>query len=95
VTDDVKRSDTRLRPAPSVHTRMFDGELVILDLAGGEYLALGEIGARLWDGLVAGRSVGDVAREIVADYAVSLETASADLAELASELVRRGLLVES
>lgn len=84
----------RLRPAPSIHTRMFDGELVILDLERGEYFALDAIGSALWTGLVAGQSVGDIAKTIVAEYDVSLERATADLEELAGELVRRGLCVD-
>jgi Coenzyme PQQ synthesis protein D (PqqD) len=83
----------RMRPAPSIHTRLFDGELVILDLAHGEYLALDAIGSVLWAGLEAGRTVGDVATEVAAQYDVSLEQATADLETLAEDLVARGLFV--
>lgn len=83
----------RLRPSPSVHTRLFDHELVILDLARGEYLALNEIGSTLWAGLEAGRNIADLAAEISAEYEVSIEQATADLEELARDLVARGLFV--
>jgi Coenzyme PQQ synthesis protein D (PqqD) len=83
----------RLRPAPSVHTRLFDGELVILDLAAGEYLTLDAIGSTLWKGLEAGRSVDEVAREVVAEYEVSVEQATADLEALVDDFVARGLFV--
>jgi hypothetical protein len=82
-----------LRPAQSVHARLFDGELVILDLARGEYFALDPIGSRLWAGLETGLTVEDVAREIVAEYSVTVEQAVADLRALADDLVARGLLV--
>jgi hypothetical protein len=85
----------RLRPAPSVHTRLFDGELVILDLDRGEYLALDPIGSALWTGLEKGRTVDEVAEEIATDYDVSLETARSDLEELAREFLNRGLFIES
>jgi hypothetical protein len=83
----------RTRPAPSVHVRAFDDELVVLDLAAGEYFALDAIGARLWQGLGAGNTVEDVAKAIVDDYDVSFERALADLLTLADELVARGLVV--
>jgi hypothetical protein len=88
------RSRPRLKTAPSVHTRLFDGELVILDLARGEYLALDAIGSLLWAGLEAGRSESEIAQSVVDEYDVSFENALADLQSLARELVDRGLFVE-
>jgi hypothetical protein len=88
------RRRQNLRPAPSVHSRLFDGELVILDLAHGEYLALDPIGSALWKGLEAGRPLSDVARQVVAEYDVSLEQATADLEALADDLLARGLFVD-
>jgi hypothetical protein len=74
---------------------MFDGELVILDLARGEYLALDRIGAALWTGLEAGKALAEIAESVVREYDVTLETAAADLESLVSELVEKGLFVES
>jgi hypothetical protein len=83
----------RYRAADAVHTRTFDGELVILDLAHGEYFALDPIGSRLWVALEQGRTIEQVAAEVVQEYDVSPETAAADLEALLEDLVRRGLLV--
>jgi sulfur transfer complex TusBCD TusB component (DsrH family) len=83
----------RVRCADAVHARLFDNELVILDLAKGEYFALDDLGARLWSGLEAGRSVEQLAQEIVAEYDVTLDRALADLVALGDDLVARGLLV--
>ncbi len=88
-------SERHLKPAPSVHARQFDGELVILDLAKGEYLSLDAIGALLWNGLESGRTVEAIARDVVAQYEVSLEQATADLEALTDDLVAQGLLVEA
>ena len=88
-----RRAGRRLRPSPSVHTRLFDGEMVILDMARGEYLALDRIGSRLWDALEAGRTLDDLAREIVDEYDVSLDQARADLEGLENELIARGLVI--
>lgn len=83
----------RMRPAQSVHTRDFDGELVILDLACGEYFALDAVGAMLWQELERGAKLEDVARKVVAEYDVAYETALADLRALTAELLERGLMV--
>lgn len=83
----------RVRCADSVHARLFDQELVILDLAKGEYFALGEVGARLWTGLEAGRTVEQIARDVVAEYDVGFEQAMVDLIALGDELAAQGLIV--
>jgi hypothetical protein len=77
-----------------VHTRLFDGELVILDMARGEYLALDAIGSRLWNALEAGKTVAETAIEVVAEYDVSLEQATADLEALLEDLLAQGLIVQ-
>lgn len=73
---------------------MFDGELVILDLEKGEYFTLDAIGSRLWGGLEGGKSVEEIAKEIVAEYDVTMEHALRDLNVLTGDLVARGLFVE-
>jgi len=84
---------TRIRVAPSVHTRMFDGELVLLDLEGGDYFALDEIGAKFWSGVEAGKTLDAVADEVAAEYDVTRAQAATDLAALRDELLARGLLI--
>ncbi len=87
-------SGKRLRPADTAHSRMFGAELVILDMDRGEYFALNEIGAALWTGLEAGKTLEQVADEVVARYDVKLPEALADLGALRDELLKRGLVVE-
>jgi hypothetical protein len=83
---------TRVRSTKHVFAREFDGELVLLDLARGDYYGLDAIGARLWHGLVAGRTVADIATEIGTEYEVEDATVRADLLALARELVEKGLV---
>ncbi len=80
------------RPAGDVHVRDFDGELVVLDLAKGDYFGLNEVGAKLWSGLVAGQSPAEVADALFADYDVTRERLLADLVALTGELLARGLI---
>jgi hypothetical protein len=82
-----------MRPADSVHVRTFDREMVILDLARGEYFALDEVGAKLWVGLENGKTVEEVAREVVEQYETSMDRALADLVALADDLIARGLML--
>ena len=82
-----------VRSAAAVHARIFDEELVILDLAKGEYFSLDDVGARLWAGLEAGRNVQEIAKEIAAEYDVTPERALSDLVTLGDELLAKGLLV--
>ncbi len=83
----------RVRCADAVHARRFDEELVILDLAKGEYFSLDPLGARLWSGLEAGRDVTQIAEEIAVEYDVALDRALADLVALGDDLVAKGLMV--
>ncbi len=84
----------RLRPGDAVHARMFAGELVILDMDRGEYFAMDEIGATLWAGVEAGKTLEQIAEDVVARYDVALPQALTDLAALRDELLDRGLLVK-
>jgi hypothetical protein len=83
----------RVRCADAVHARLFDEELIILDLAKGEYFALDRVGARLWSGLDSGRMLEEIARELVEEYNVTLDRALVDLTTLGDHLVAQGLMV--
>ena len=85
--------DRRAKIAPAVHARRFEGELVILDLRGGDYWTLDAIGMRLWDALEAGRTARDVAAEVQPVFEVDAQTLLHDLETLTEELARRGLIV--
>ena len=83
----------RFRRSQAVHARRFDGELVVLDLEGGDYFALDEIGTALWTGLEDGKSLEDIARAISTSHDVTFERALTDLTALRDDLVARRLLV--
>ncbi len=85
--------DQRFRSAADVHTRAFDGETVLVDLRGGDYFGLNELGARLWEGVVAGKTPREVAASLGGLFKVEPDQLLADLLALAHELVERGLLI--
>jgi hypothetical protein len=81
------------KAAPHVFVREFDGELVLLDVARGDYFGLDPLGARLWEGLTSGRTPHEVAEEITRDYDVDYAQSVADLTRLADQMLERGLLI--
>jgi hypothetical protein len=85
----------RVRCADAVHARRFDEELVILDLAKGEYFSLDKVGALLWSGLEVGRTVEQIAQEITLEYDVTMDQALADIVALGDDLIAKGLMVHN
>ncbi len=85
---------TRLKPGDDIHVREFDGELVLLDLRGGDYFGLDAIGKALWVGVSEGLSVHEVALRLVEEYDVAIDVLERDLDALRDKMLARGLLVE-
>ena len=85
-------ADIRLRVAPNVFTREFDGEVVVVDLERGDYFGLDVVGARAWSGLAVGRTPREVARELCLEFDVEIDRLLADLVALTHELVTRKLM---
>jgi hypothetical protein len=93
MTSDAKvTGETCFRVRSDVHARQFQDDLVVLDLAAGEYFSLDALGARVWGELSRGRSLGQVVDALAGDYDVEVSRLRADLVGFAEELVRRGLL---
>ena len=84
--------DRRLAATGHVHSREFDGEIVILDFSGGRYFSLDEIGTRIWKGLVDGATPREIATAIASEFAVDPERALADVTSLVDELIAKGLV---
>ncbi len=84
----------RIIPAPDVHVREFDGELVLLDLKRGEYFSLNEIGLHMWNSIGAGTSLAEVAKEIAISYEIEEVQALSDLIDLRDKLLRAHLVLE-
>lgn len=75
-----------------VLSRALDGETVILDLGAGRYYGLNEVGSEAWELIVAGTTVGDLRRHLLARFDVEESTLTSDLAELLTELQQRALI---
>jgi coenzyme PQQ synthesis protein D (PqqD) len=68
------------------------GEVVILGLRDTVYYGLQEVGTRVWDLLQSPRSIRQIVEQIVAEYDVSEQTATADVCRLLDELRERGIV---
>lgn len=87
--------DTRVRVSHDVFARDFDGEVFVVDLRRGDYFGLDGLATRVWEGLIAGKTLREIADVLVDDYDVDLTRLQADLVRLLEDLVNRGLVVES
>jgi len=79
--------------APHVRCRRFDTDLVMVDLEGGEYFALDQVGARMWELLVVGESPARIAVILTAEYEANERDVLGDCIDLTEQLLKRGLLV--
>ena len=73
-------------------SRLVDDETVLLDLESGMYFGLDGVGKRIWESVTDGKSLGDIAAIITAEYDVDESQALADVIAFASDLIERGLL---
>ncbi|MDP9332710.1 MAG: PqqD family protein [Actinomycetota bacterium] len=62
------------------------GETMLLDLDGGTYFALNEVGARVWDLCDGNTSVADIARVLAAEYEAPEAVIMRDVIDLLTEL---------
>ncbi|HYN96791.1 MAG TPA: PqqD family protein [Pilimelia sp.] len=76
----------------AVEWRLVDGEIIALDLASEEYLAVNRTGAALWPLLAAGATEDDLTDQLVRVFDVPAPAASADVATFVAGLRTRGLL---
>ena len=84
--------DTRLKIPPQVMSRVVGDEMVLLDLASGEYFGLDGVGQRIWESVSEGKSLAETVEAITAEYDVNTEQAQSDVLEFGKILVERGLL---
>ena len=85
---------TKLTVPPQVMSRLVGDETVLLNLETGIYFGLDGVSRQIWDAVVEGDSLEQIAASIVSEYNVDKLQAQADVLEFANELVERGLLAE-
>lgn len=85
--------DTVLKPHKDViHTKLANGEVVLLHFGSEEYFSLNETGSRIWALLDGKTTLQEIGREIESRYDVSEEQALRSVAELAEQLIAQKLV---
>ena len=72
-----------------------DDEMVVLHMGRRSYFRLNSTATRVWEGLAAGRSSGEIVADLCTEYDVDAEEAGRALEALLGDLERCGLIVRS
>jgi hypothetical protein len=80
-------------PRANLSTRVIEGEVVILDKQTGRIHQLNSTASFVWTRL--GTPLAAIVSEMVREFEVEVETARADVAQVAAELVRLELVSTS
>ena len=87
--------EIRYRTNPNVvATTLDDDESVLLDLNTRRYYSLNETGTRIWEHLVDGAGLTEIAARLTEEYDVSEAEAQEHIEALLSELKSEGLVEE-
>lgn len=85
--------ESRLRRRDRVLTQRAAGQLVLLDLDGGQYYALDEVSGRIWDLCDGSRDVAALVDALCQDFEAPAETIEADVLAFLDEMVDEKLVV--
>lgn len=84
---------TQLQPNPTVlATTLSTAETVLLDLQSNYYYSLNETGAQIWQGLNQGLTLGEISRQLMVFYKITLAEAEAAVFALLHELTAENLV---
>lgn len=75
-----------------VMARQLGDEIVILDLASGNYFGLDAVGARMWQLISEGEAVPRAFEILLSEYEVMPEQLRTDMERLLQDLLARGLV---
>lgn len=80
----------------NVVAREVGGEMVLLDLASGQYFGLDKVGSRIWE-LVSQspRALGELCDKIEAEFDAPRARIEADLIELVEQLLQQDLITRA
>lgn len=87
--------ESRLRHRDRVLIQRAAGTLVLLDLEGGQYYALDEVSARVWELCDGEHGIGAIVEAIGSEYDAPVETIREDVLAFLQEMVDENLLVQA
>jgi len=83
---------TRIVRTEGIMTAPVDKEIVLLNMAGNNYISLDAIGRRIWELLKAPVVVDDLCRQLGTEFEGTQEQIHADVLLFLAELEREGLV---
>ena len=75
-----------------IMTAPVDTEIVLLNMAGNNYISLDAIGRRIWELLETPVTVADLCRKLGAEFEATEEQIAADVVPFLTELEHEGLV---
>jgi hypothetical protein len=87
--------ESRLRHRDRVLIQQAAGTLVLLDLEGGQYYALDEVSARVWELCDGKHGIGAIVEVIGDEYDAPVETIREDVLAFLQEMLDENLLVQT
>lgn len=91
---DVPNLTARLAPHPDVVWRLVEGEVVLLNIATGQYYSLDEVGSRVWSLLPStGSSLEGLRNALLEEFDADPSDIDRDLQDLFGRLLAADLVV--
>ena len=90
----MKMSD-KITISPNAMFRQVGDETVILHLGSGTYFGLDPVGARIWQLMGEGKSLGEICDAVLHEYDVSREDLERDITALMKDLLAQDLISTS
>lgn len=84
--------DTVIVRNPDLPATPVDDDLVILNVARGQYIGLDDIGREIWGGLAVPTSIHDLCARLSRQFNASVETIAQDVTIFIQELADQGLI---
>jgi len=75
-----------------VMARQVGDETVILDLGSGTYFGLDPVGARIWQLIGEGKTLGEICDTMLDEYEVTREALQRDVVDLVDKLLEQKLI---
>lgn len=85
-------SETYARPIPGLIWRTLDNETVLILPNSGRYVIVNDVGTYIWERVNQSLSVKEIERQLVENYTIAPEQASADIRSFLNDLHTKGLI---
>ena len=82
---------TRVEQSPRTAARVVEGRALVIVIDDRKLHALNGVGTRVWE-LADGRTLGEIADALVAEFEVTRDVALADARQFVSELIALGAM---